>query len=228
MRLDKYIADMTHMTRSEVKQAIKDKRIKVNDEFAKADYQVKDSDVVSLDNQEIKYLEYEYYLLNKPQGYLTATEDKHYPIVMDLIQSQRKDLFPIGRLDKDTEGLLLISNDGDLSHKLLAPKSHVTKKYYVELDSKINENAKELLAQPIEFEEFTSSPAVFEKISDTSCYLTITEGKYHQVKRMFEHIGNTVIFLKRVEFAFLNLDGVNTGEFRALTDEEVEKLKNIA
>jgi len=227
MRLDKYLADMSVGTRSEVRNIIKYGKVKVNDQvIRKADYQINDSDEVKLNDKLIEYIEYEYYIINKPQGYICATEDKHVPVIMELIDSKRKDLVPVGRLDKDTEGLLLITNDGQLNHELLSPKNHVGKKYYVELDKDIPENANEILSNPIVFEDFTSKPAKYEKIDSRKAYLTISEGKYHQVKRMFKKLGCTVIFLKRISLGSLSIDGLNTGEYRALTDEEIYNLRN--
>lgn len=228
IRLDKYLANMSIGTRSEVKDIIKNKRVKVNGTIIRSsDFKVNKTDEVLVDDKPVTYVDFEYYLLYKPQGYLTATEDFKDPVVMELIKSKRKDLFPVGRLDKDTEGLLLITNDGILGHDLLLPKNHVDKKYYVEVSDKLKEDAKELFSKPMEFKDFTSSPALYEKISDTSAYLTIHEGKFHQVKKMFERIGSPVTYLKRVEFAFLNLDGLEKGQYRPLSNEEVDRLKDL-
>jgi len=228
MRLDKYLADMSIGTRSEVKKLIQKGHIKVNDKVIKtSDYKVLDNDLVYYDNELVTYVEYEYYILNKPAGYLTANEDSRDPVVMDLIQSKRKDLSPVGRLDKDSEGLLLITNDGKLNHELLSPNNHVLKKYYVELDSTLNPLADELLSKPMDLGDFITKPATFEKISDTSAYLTISEGKFHQVKRMFSKIGNEVTYLKREEFKNLTLNDLSIGEYRELTHEELEGLKRL-
>lgn len=228
MRLDKYLADMSIGTRSQVKDIIKDKRITINDEIVKkADYQVKESDTVKLDGQIIEYVNYEYYILNKPSGFICATEDNHQRTIMELIKSKRKDLVPVGRLDKDTEGIILITNDGELNHRLLSSKYHIKKKYYVETDIDIKEDAKEIFSKPIQFDEFVSLPAEFERITKNSAYLTIIEGKYHQVKRMFKHIGCTVTYLKRVEFGTLTLKDLNVGEYRELSKNEIMILKAI-
>ena len=136
MRLDKYLSHMGFGTRNDVKKLIKNGWVTINDEtIKKADYNVKEDDKVFVDDEPVSYVEFEYYILNKPQGYVSATEDMVYPTVMELIQSQRHDLYPVGRLDVDTEGLLLISNDGKLTHEVLSPKKHVDKKYYVEFVS---------------------------------------------------------------------------------------------
>ena len=226
MRLDKYLAHMGYGTRKEVKEIIKKGLVVIDEQVIKSPNQKVDEDtIVIVDGMPLQYVEYEYYLLNKPSGYLSATEDAHYPTVMDLVFCIRKDCAPVGRLDLDTEGLLLITNDGQLAHQLLSPKHHVPKKYYVEVENKLPENAKELFSQPMVFEDFTSSPAEYEAIDETHATLIIHEGKYHQVKRMFEKIGNPVKYLKRIEFGFLNLDGVPIGEYRELTTDEIKQLK---
>lgn len=228
MRLDKYLADMNIGTRKEVKEIIRKGHVKVNGIITKkSDLHLDDNDKVMVDDKVIEYLEYEYYLLNKPSGYITATEDNFQKTVMELIDSKRKDLFPVGRLDKDTEGVLLITNDGVLGHHLLSPKYHVKKKYYVETDTAIREDAREIFASPMEFDDFIASPALFEGIDDHHACLTISEGKFHQVKRMFERIGSRVVYLRRVEFAFLNCEGLKTGEYRCLNQDEIDELKRI-
>lgn len=227
MRLDKYLADMKIGTRSQVKELIKKGHIKINDEIVKkSDYKVESSDVIKYDDKQVDYIEYEYIILNKPQGYLSATEDNYDKTIMELIDSKRKDLVPVGRLDKDSEGLILITNDGQLNHKLLDPKNHVNKKYYVEVDTKLVDNAKDLFKEPMDLGDFITKPAKFEKIDDYHAYLTISEGKFHQVKRMFSKIGSEVIYLKRISFKNLVLGDLKIGEYRYLTEEELEILKN--
>lgn len=226
MRLDKFLADMSIGTRSQVKEIIKKGRVLINDEVVKkADYQVKENDKVKVDNELINYVEYEYYILNKPAGYLCATEDNFQKTIMELITSKRKDLVPVGRLDKETEGIILITNDGQLNHNLLSSKNHVEKTYYVETDIKIPDDASTIFSKPIEFEEFTSLPAKYQKLTPNSAYLTITEGKYHQVKRMFKYIGCTVTYLKRISFGPLTLKDLEIGQYRELTNQELEELK---
>ena len=227
MRLDKYLADMKIGTRSQVKELIKKGHIKINDEIVKkSDYKVENNDVIKYDDKQVDYIEYEYIILNKPQGYLSATEDNYDKTIMELINSKRKDLVPVGRLDKDSEGLILITNDGQLNHKLLDPKNHVDKKYYVEVDTKLVDNAEDLFKEPMDLGDFITKPAKFEKIDDYHAYLTISEGKFHQVKRMFSKIGSEVIYLKRISFKNLVLGDLKIGEYRYLTDEELEILKN--
>lgn len=226
MRLDKFLADLKFGTRSEVKSLIKKGHVQIKDEIIKkADYKVDENTIVYVDGQPIQYVQYEYYLLNKPAGYLSATEDLYQPVVMELIDSKRKDLAPIGRLDKDTEGVLLISNDGQLAHRLLSPKYHVDKTYFARLDSPLPYDAVEQFNTPMVFEEFTSAPAKLEPLNENEAYVTIHEGKYHQVKRMFERIGCTVTYLERVQFDQLTLEGLERGEYRPLSQEEIEHLK---
>jgi len=226
LRLDKYLADMSIGTRSEVKELIKDGKVKVNNiVIKKSDYKVNENDVVLVEEKQVSYVEYEYYILNKPSGYITALDDNRYPVVMELINSRRKDLVPVGRLDLDTEGLLLITNDGRLNHQLLSPKNHVDKKYYVEVDEKIIEGAEKIFNEPMDLGDFIAKPSKLEIINDHKAYLTIAEGKFHQVKRMFEKIGTNVMYLKRVSFGPLVLD-IDIGKYRELTNEEIELLKN--
>lgn len=228
MRLDKYICDMTDYTRSTVKTILKDKRVRVNGTIVKdSGYKLKENDTVTIDDEEIKYVEYEYYLLNKPAGFLSANDDKRYPCIVDLINSKRKDLFPVGRLDLDTLGAIIITNDGILAHKLISPKYHVDKKYYVKTKEAMKENTAQIFKEPMNLGDFITEPCIFEKISDNEAYLTIHEGKFHQVKRMFQYAGSEVETLIRTDFAFLNLNGLDTGEHRHLTEEEITKLKEL-
>lgn len=225
MRLDKFLADMQIGTRSEVKKLIQKGHVSINDQIVKkVDTKVDEETIVYVDGLRVDYVSYEYYLLNKPAGFLSATQDSHYPVVMELVPCIRKDVGIVGRLDKDTEGLLLLTNDGELNHRLLSSKNHVLKKYYVQVDTDIPDNAEDVFSKPIVFEEFTSLPAEFEYIDNRSAYLTICEGKYHQVKRMFEKIGCTVTYLKRVQFGSLTLDGLKSGQYRTLTEGEIKDL----
>ena len=198
MRIDKYLADMSCGSRKEVKELLKLGRVKVNDVIIKKnDYKVNENDIVKLDDEIINYLEYEYYILNKPAGYISALEDNRYPVIIDLVNTRRKDVVPVGRLDLDTEGIILLTNDGQLNNRLLSAKYHVDKKYYVELESDIDESAIDTFARPLDLGDFITLPAKLEILDKRSAYLTISEGKYHQVKRMFEAIGNKVIYLRR-------------------------------
>lgn len=226
MRLDKYLADMGIGTRSEIKKMVRDKRVRVNGEIIRnADFKVQENDAVTLDDEVISYNAYEYDLLYKPSGFYSTVD--YSPNVTELLINPRKGVMPVGRLDKDTEGLLLLTNDGILAHRLLSPKNHVEKTYEVVTDLPIPENAEEIFARPMVFEEFTSLPAQFVRTSDHTGSLTIHEGKYHQVKRMFHAVGTEVIHLKRTRFGFLTLGDLKPGEYRSLSEEEIRKLKEI-
>lgn len=236
LRIDKYLADMGVGTRTEIKGYIKKGQISINGTIVKSPSEKADTvtDKIIFKGEEIPYLEYEYFLLNKPAGVISASEDKKAKTVLDLItDKQRDDLFPVGRLDKDTEGLLLITNDGMLAHNLLSPKKHIDKTYYVETDGKILNEHINLFARGLFVEDgFVALPAKLEIIESalngSRAYLTIREGKFHQVKRMMEAIGNTVTYLKRISMGPLVLpDNLNTGNYRRLTLEEIQQLKDL-
>lgn len=184
--------------------------------------------------QMVAYAEYEYYMLNKPAGVVSATEDKNDSTVLDLIdEKQRKDLFPVGRLDKDTEGLLLITNDGELAHQLLSPKKHVDKVYFARIDGKVTEEDVRKFAEGLEIgEEKPILPAHLEILKSeeiSKIRLTIREGKFHQVKRMFHAVGKEVIYLKRLQMGSLVLDPrLALGEYRELTGQELEALRDCS
>lgn len=232
IRLDKYLADMGIGTRTEVKKYVRQGKVKVNGEVVKSPEMKVDlqaQEVLFLDKP-IDYEAFEYYMLNKPAGVISATTDKKEKTVVDLITNRkRKDLFPVGRLDKDTEGLLLITNDGELAHRLLSPKKHVDKVYYAKVKGVVTEVDVKTFAEgvPIGQGEITL-PSVLEIIvSDeiSEIKLTIQEGKFHQVKRMFLAVRKEVIYLKRLSMGSLVLDeSLPLGAYRALTREELEQL----
>lgn len=235
MRLDKYLAEMGVGTRQEVKKQIRQGKAAVNGTVVKAaDTKIDEtSDEVTICGRNISYVSYEYYMLNKPAGVVSATEDRRDTTVIDLIkEKKRKDLFPVGRLDKDTEGLLLITNDGDLAHRLLAPKKHVDKVYYAKIDGMVTEEDVKRFAEGIDIgaeEEEMTRPAKLDimKIAEESeIRLTIHEGKFHQVKRMFLAVGKEVTYLKRERMGTLCLDeNLKPGEYRLLTEEEIENVR---
>ena len=236
LRIEKYLADMGIGTRTEIKKYIKNGMVTVNGKVLKsAGNKIDtDSDIVEYNGKEIEYLEYEYYMLNKPAGVISATEDRNTKTVLDLItDSNRKDLFPVGRLDKDTEGLLIITNDGMLAHELLSPAKHVDKVYYVKTDARLCKEHVEKFSKGIQVDdEFTAKEAKLEilKADDTGseALLTIHEGKFHQVKRMMEAVGNTVTYLKRISMGPIELPkDLNPGEYRRLTIDEINMLKGI-
>lgn len=236
-RLDKYLAEAGIGTRKEVKIYIKKGFIRINDTIAtKPDFKIdSQTDNIYYDNRKICLSAFEYYILNKPAGYVSATKDNTAPTVLSLINSKRKDLFPVGRLDKDTEGLLLITNDGDLAHKLLSPKYHVNKTYYAVVEGIIDErditafqNGLAIgdddlkVALPAEL-KLCHEPDFEKQLSYVE--VTIREGKFHQIKRMFQAVGKKVIYLRRIRFGSLSLpDDLLPGQYRELTGSELESL----
>ena len=235
MRLDKYLAEMGVGTRQEVKKQIRQGKAAVNGTVVKAaDTKIDEtSDEVTICGRNISYVSYEYYMLNKPAGGVSATEDRRDTTVIDLIKDKkRKDLFPVGRLDKDTEGLLLITNDGDLAHRLLTPKKHVDKVYYAKIDGMVTEEDVKRFAEGIDIgaeEEEMTRPAkldIMKSAEESEIRLTIHEGKFHQVKRMFLAVGKEVTYLKRERMGTLCLDeNLKPGEYRLLTEEEIENVR---
>ena len=232
MRLDKYLADMGIGTRTEVKKMVRQGRIAVDGAVVKSPDVKIDlaKNQVTCDGNPVAYEEFEYYMLNKPAGVVSATTDTRDKTVLDLIDTKkRKDLFPVGRLDKDTEGLLLITNDGELAHKLLAPKKHVDKLYYARVEGIVGVEDIDAFAKGLDIGEgeYTKPAKLIVLKSDviSEIELTIQEGKFHQVKRMFEAVGKKVIYLKRLEMGTLKLDeGLALGEYRPLTQKELEDL----
>ena len=232
IRLDKYLADMGIGTRAEIKKYVRQGKVKVDGTVVKSPDMKIDAEKqeVFFRDMPVIYEEFEYYMLNKPAGVISATTDKTERTVVDLISAKkRKDLFPVGRLDKDTEGLLLITNDGELAHRLLAPKKHVDKVYYAKVQGKVTEEEQKAFAEGISIGQGeTAKPAALEiLVSDeiSEIKLTIQEGKFHQVKRMFHSVGKEVIYLKRLSMGTLVLDeSLSSGEYRALRREEIEAL----
>ena len=230
MRLDQFLTSVLGVSRKDAKIILKQKKVLVNQKLeTNPSLQIDiTKDEVIYNNQILKYQEHIYLILNKPNGYITSTEDYNHQTVMDLINHPLKHkLFPVGRLDIDTEGLLLITNNGPLSHKLLSPKKHVSKTYYVEIDKAFPTDGIEILKNGIMLDGTRSVAEDIELINETSLNLTITEGKYHQVKRMMAHLGLNVTYLKRISFGNLKLpNDLEIGSFRELTVSEVELLVN--
>ena len=209
MRLDKFLKDTGFGSRKEVKILIKQKRVSVNDIIVNNEGLSVDenNDVIKVDNERVIYIKYVYIMLNKPQGVVSATFDNVHTTVIDLINDFKYlELFPVGRLDIDTEGLLLITNDGVLSHNLLSPKKHVDKTYFLETDEELSIEDMEKIENGVMIDGQLTLPAKIEKVSNRSYHLTIHEGKFHQVKRMIASTGKNVIYLKRISFGPLNLD----------------------
>ncbi len=230
MRLDKYLVSMQIGSRSEVKDFCKKGFININGVVCKqSDTKIDENkDVIAYKGQSLVYEQYRYYMLHKPAGVVTATKDHHDKTVLDLlIGVNTKDLSPAGRLDKDTEGLLLLTNDGELIHNLLSPKKHVDKTYFVKTKETITSEDLKALEEGVDIGEAAFTlPAKAQLINDKELLLTIHEGKFHQVKRMLQAVDNEVLYLKRITFGSLKLDEkLAAGEFRTLTEEEIKELK---
>ena len=241
VRLDKFLADAGAGTRSEVKKFIQKGQVQVNGSVVKRPEQKVQvpEDQVMLSGEIVGAApEFVYYLLHKPAGYVSATEDARDKTVMELIPSTRKGLFPVGRLDKDTEGLLLVTDDGALAHELLSPKKHVEKTYYAIVSGHMTVEDVQLFADGVDIgEKNRTLPAKLEILSvknideqdwESEILLTIHEGKFHQVKRMVEAVGKRVTYLKRISMGLLSLpEDLKKGQCRPLTEEEVSALKNV-
>lgn len=231
MRLDKFLSECGICSRSESKIFIKKGMITVNGKkAAKGEEKIDpDNDEIMFKGQKIIYAEFEYYMLNKPAGVVSATEDKNDKTVIDLVpKPHAKDIFPVGRLDKDTEGLLIITNDGETAHRLLSPKKHVDKTYFVRTSGgEIGTEEVEKLENGVDIgEEKLTLPAEIEILKNgeiSESLLTIREGKFHQVKRMFKAVGREVIYLKRISMGNIKLDeSLEKGECRKLSEDEIK------
>jgi len=230
IRLDKFLCDAGLGTRTEVKQLIKKGLVQVNNEtIKKSEYKIdEEKDTVLFQGKEIGYEKNVYIMLHKPAGVVSATEDTKERTVLDCCQGIAKDLFPVGRLDKDTEGLLLLTNDGELSHALLSPKRHVVKKYEVHTKYPVSFEDAIALEEGVDIgDEKKTLPAKVIIVEDKKLYLYITEGRFHQIKRMLQAVSNEVVYLKRLQMASITLDeNLEKGQWRYLTSEEVSELKD--
>lgn len=234
MRIDKMLAHLGYGSRKEVKQLLKNGLVQINGNIIKNGKEHVDplQDTVILNGERIQYKESIYLMMNKPQGVISATEDDYDQTVIDLLAMEDAVFspFPVGRLDKDTEGLLLITNDGQLAHQLLAPKKHVPKTYFAVIDQEVTEEDVEAFRHGVTLDDgYQTKPGILKILKSgghSDIELTITEGKYHQVKRMFEAVGKRVVYLKRISMGPLVLDeGLGLGEYRELTEEEINQLK---
>ena len=228
LRLDKYLADAGMGTRSEVKKRIRSGTVLVDGKpvFSPDIKIIPGVSTVLLDGKEIlPPEEFVYYILNKPAGYITATEDKREKTVLDLLPPSKRKLFPVGRLDKDTVGLLLITDDGLLAHELLSPGRHVPKTYYVQYEGILSEEAFTLLQTGLDIgDDKPTAPATVKRAGADSIYLTITEGRYHQVKRMLGAVGCEVTYLKRISMGSLILpDDLPEGNYRKIKKAVIQK-----
>lgn len=235
LRIDKMLANLGFGSRKEVKQLLKTGAVKIDDAVVKDPKQHVDTNKqnVTLNGEVIEYKEFIYLMMNKPQGVLSATEDSAQETVIDLLEleDQVYEPFPVGRLDKDTEGLLLITNDGQLAHRLLSPKKHVPKTYFAVIDQEVTQEDIKAFAEGVTLDDgYETKPGELKILKSgirSDIELTITEGKFHQVKRMFEAVGKKVVYLKRISMGPLPLDEtLELGEYRELTDEEIELLRN--
>ncbi len=236
-RLDKILGNMGYGSRKEVKASCKKGLVVVDGEVVKDSALKVDPDtaVIEINGEVVKYREFIYLLLNKPAGVVSATFDNHDETVIDLLDPEYQvfEPFPVGRLDKDTVGFLLLTNDGELNHKLIAPKNHVNKVYYAEINKPVDEKDAEAFRRGITIDDgYKCMPGELEILSSTEdgseVLVTIQEGKFHQVKRMFEALEKSVVYLRRVKFGPMELDeNLEEGEYRELTEEEIEILKNL-
>ena len=236
MRLDKFLVACAVGSRTEVKNFLKSGRVTVNGKKEKsAKLQInEDTDEICFDGQKLEYEEFVYYMMNKPQGVISATEDPKHKTVLDLLDdlARSKEVFPVGRLDIDTHGLLLLTNDGKLAHALLSPKRHVDKTYLAQINGVMTDEDVETFAEGIPLKDFTCQPAKLELVfidgekNQSLVRVTIAEGKFHQVKRMVAYCGKEVVDLQRLTMGTLTLDeNLKRGEWRRLTKEEVEGLR---
>lgn len=236
VRLDKFLADAGAGTRSQVKGFLKKGLVTVNGEPARKPEQKisPETDLIVFQGTVLSYTEFYYYMLNKPSGYVSATDDNTAPTVLSLLKgAPGKDLFPVGRLDKDTEGLLLITNDGALAHRLLSPRHHVDKTYFVRADGAVTEDDCSRLEAGVDIgEDRLTLPARAALLSSgpvSEVELTIHEGKFHQVKRMFQAVGKPVLYLRRLSMGSLTLDEtLPPGQYRPLREEELAALRKFS
>ena len=230
MRLDKFLANMGVGTRSEVKQLLKKGSVKVNQNIVKLPklHVNPNSDEIMVNDEVVSYIDKVYIMLNKPKGYISATEDEVHPTIIDLIpEYAHLNIFPVGRLDKDTEGLLLVTNDGQFNHEVMNPNKHVSKTYEVYSKHPITQFDIDKFKSGIELSDGKLKPAILKKVDNYVSHVTIYEGKYHQVKRMFHSIENEVLELKRIKLAQLELDhNLDLGSYRLLTQIDFDNLKN--
>lgn len=230
MRLDKFLANMGVGTRTEVKQLLKKGKVTVNTSVEKSpkSYINPTEDMVCVNEKQVEFVNIVYIMLNKPKGYISATHDESNRTVIDLIpEYQHLNIFPVGRLDKDTEGLLLITNDGQFSHNLMSPSKHVSKTYEVTSQNPVTKADIDAFKKGIILSDGPVKPAQLTRINETTSQVTIYEGKYHQVKRMFHAIENEVLELKRLKIAKLALDeNLKSGEYKLLSDKELKLLQH--
>lgn len=236
-RLDKILSNLGYGSRKEVKGMAKKGMVKVDGDIIKdSAFQIDpEKSTIEVNGEVVEYKKYIYLLMNKADGFVSATYDKYDPTVVDVLDIEDAVFkpFPVGRLDKDTVGLLLLTNDGELNHRLISPKNHVDKVYYAHIDSRVNEKDQRAFERGIVLDDgYKCLPGKLDIIESgdeqSQVYVTIHEGKFHQVKRMFESLGKKVVYLKRVKFGPIDLDeSLEEGQYRELTDEEIDILKSV-
>lgn len=231
MRLDKFLTECGVGSRSEVKKLMSMKKISVNGENPKnSDIKIDElKDKIEFNGKELQYKKFRYYVMNKPAGVITATEDKREKTVMEILPEWviKKELFPVGRLDKDTEGVLIFTNDGEFSHKILSPKNHVEKEYFVLLEKRISDEELKKVESGVIIEGgYNTKESKTKRVSENEILLTIIEGKFHQVKQMMEAVGNKVRYLKRVRFADVVLGDMESGAVLEINKEDIVSEKN--
>lgn len=236
IRIDKMLSNVGLGSRRQIKQYARSGLVTINDTVEKDSSRIIDTetDEVKYKDKVVTYVQYIYLMMNKPPGVVSATEDNYDRTVIELLNSEDKffNPFPVGRLDKDTEGLLLITNDGKLSHNLLSPRKHVDKTYYAEVSEELTEEDIKIFDSGIVLKEdnYRTLPAKLEIIEcgyPSKCFVTIKEGKFHQIKRMFHAVKNEVIYLKRISMGPIELDEkLKIGEYRRLTEKEIHMLKD--
>lgn len=229
MRLDKFIAISLNISRNDAKKYIKNNDILINNNKINDPNYIFDekNDEIEVNGSLLKYEEYIYLMMNKPSGYLSATFDNKNKTIMELVPDEflKKDLAIVGRLDKDTEGLIILTNDGRFIHQITSPKSNIIKKYYVKYDGILADNSKELVQEGIGLDTYKAKPGILDIINESEAYISITEGKFHEVKEIFKKLNANVTYLKRVKIGSLELGDLKIGEVIKLTKDEIDKIK---
>lgn len=231
MRIDKFLSECKVATRSETGKAVRRGEVLLDGVAVKrADTPVDpEKNTVTYCGEVVRYRRNTYVLLNKPDGYVSATEDKKEKTVLDLLPKEvtKFEVFPCGRLDKNTLGLMLLTDNGPLAHALLSPKRHVEKVYSFECAHAPTEEELRALESGVDIGGYVTKPCTVKMTGETTGEITLAEGKYHQIKLMFNAVDNRIVYLERIRFAFLTLDGLERGEWRYLTDEEIKKLEGM-
>ena len=231
LRLDKFLTEMGKGSRSQVKTYISKGRVTVNGEIIKRpEYKISpENDIVNLEGEKVNYSQWEYYMLNKPAGCVSATEDKHFPTVVSFIEDAvRKDLFPVGRLDKESTGLLLLTNNGQLMDDVLRGSNYHEKEYIVHVNKPITDSVLQAMAQGVPILDTITRPCKIRRMGKDCLYITLTQGLNRQIRRMCEYFDYRVTSLKRIRIMNIELGSLPVGKWRELTPSEIKTLKNLA